>query len=239
MRHDFADGKYTVINDNGKLTALRNGEPWARDLIGDNLVYWMLVEVDRLKNELAAAAAPVAPADYLDGINVQRLTDALVWLGVATDAPEFMAARMAEYVNAITSAVIRHKAVFRAAPPSFQARVHPWVLDCFGAEVAADVPTRNYRFLEEAIELVQACGCDEDDAHKLVDYVFGRPVGEPSQEVGGVMTTLAALCLANGLDMHEAADVELARISTPELIAKIRAKQATKPHTSPLPGVSS
>lgn len=49
MKHDFADGKYTVINDNGNLTALRNGEPWGRDLVGDNLVYWMLVEVDSLK----------------------------------------------------------------------------------------------------------------------------------------------------------------------------------------------
>jgi hypothetical protein len=46
---DFADGKYTVINDNGNLTALRNGEPWGRDLVGDNLVYWMLVEALRLK----------------------------------------------------------------------------------------------------------------------------------------------------------------------------------------------
>lgn len=46
-----ADGKYTVINDNGKLTALRNGEPWARDLIGDNLVYWMMVEIIRLKED--------------------------------------------------------------------------------------------------------------------------------------------------------------------------------------------
>jgi hypothetical protein len=52
MQHDFADGKYTVINDNGKLTALRYGEPWARDLTGDNLIYSMLVEVDRLKQEL-------------------------------------------------------------------------------------------------------------------------------------------------------------------------------------------
>jgi len=48
-KHDFADGKYTVISDSGKLTALRNGEPWGRDLVGDNLVYWMLIEVDRLK----------------------------------------------------------------------------------------------------------------------------------------------------------------------------------------------
>ena len=46
MKYDFADGKYTVINTDGTLTALRNGEPWDRDLIGDNLVYWMLVKVN-------------------------------------------------------------------------------------------------------------------------------------------------------------------------------------------------
>lgn len=50
-RHEFAEGKYTVINDNGKLTALRNGEPWERDLTGDNLVYWMLVESLRLSEQ--------------------------------------------------------------------------------------------------------------------------------------------------------------------------------------------
>lgn len=47
----FADGKYTVINDNGQLTALRHGEPWNRDLTGDNLVYYMLVEALRLKQQ--------------------------------------------------------------------------------------------------------------------------------------------------------------------------------------------
>ena len=51
MNADFADGKYTVISDNGILTALRYGEPWDRDLIGDNLVYWMLVEVANLKSQ--------------------------------------------------------------------------------------------------------------------------------------------------------------------------------------------
>lgn len=55
MKHSFADGKYTIINDNGILTALRYGEPWERDLTGDNLIYWMLVEVDRLKTELDTA----------------------------------------------------------------------------------------------------------------------------------------------------------------------------------------
>ena len=122
-----------------------------------------------------------------------------------------------------------------AQADSFQQRVRPWLLECFGAEIAADRLERNHRFLEEALELVQSLDCTASEAHQLVDYVFGRPVGEPLQEAGGVMVTLAALCLASGLDMHQAGETELARISVPELVAKIRAKQAAKPKHSPLP----
>ena len=86
---------------------------------------------------------------------------------------------------------------------------------------------------EEALELVQACGCTASEAHQLVDYVYGRDVGEPAQEVGGVMITLAALCLANGIDMAGAGETELARIWTK--VEAIRAKQAAKPKHSPLP----
>lgn len=126
----------------------------------------------------------------------------------------------------------------RGPPPGqtgapFQQRVQPWMLACFGEAIAADRQERNHRFLEEALELVQATGCTADEAHQLVDYVFGRPVGEPAQEVGGVMVTLAALCLAQGLDMHSAGEVELARIWTK--VDAIRAKQAAKPKHSPLP----
>lgn len=122
-----------------------------------------------------------------------------------------------------------------AAPraSSFQDRVQPWLLACFGEMIAGDREERNHRFLEEALELVQACGCTASEAHQLVDYVFGREVGEPRQEVGGAMVTLAALCLANGLDMHDAGEAELARIWTK--VDAIRAKQAAKPTHSPLP----
>jgi hypothetical protein len=116
---------------------------------------------------------------------------------------------------------------------TFQDRVAPWMMACFGPEISRDTTERNHRFLEESIELVQACGCTREDAHALVDYVFDRPVGEPWQETGGVSVTLAALCLAHGIDMHAAADEELARIW--QCIAKIRAKQAAKPKGSPLP----
>lgn len=120
-----------------------------------------------------------------------------------------------------------------AAPREFQQRVHPWLMVCFGPAISADKQERNHRFLEEALETVQAGGCTASEAHQLVDYVFGRPVGELGQEVGGAMTTLAALCLAHGIDMHTEAEKELARVWT--MVEKIRAKQAAKPKHSPLP----
>lgn len=116
---------------------------------------------------------------------------------------------------------------------SFQQRVQPWMLACFGETISGDREERNHRFLEEALELVQSTDCTASEAHQLVDYVYGRPVGEPAQEVGGVMVTLAALCLANSLDMQAAAEAELARIWTK--VDAIRAKQAAKPKHSPLP----
>ena len=116
---------------------------------------------------------------------------------------------------------------------TFQDRVDPWLIACFGEGIARDGIERNHRFLEEALELVQSTGCTQSEAHQLVDYVYGRPVGDPVQEVGGVMNTLAALCLAHGMDMHECGEVELARVWTK--VEKIRAKQAAKPKHSPLP----
>ena len=131
----------------------------------------------------------------------------------------------------------QHTPAASAAPEEpFQARVQPWVMACFGAKISADRAERNHRLLEESLELVQACGCTASEAHQLVDYVYGRPVGERAQEVGGVMVTLAALCLAQGLDMYAAGETELARIWTK--VEAIRAKRAAKPKHSPLPAIA-
>lgn len=131
------------------------------------------------------------------------------------------------HIQLVINAVRRHG--------SFQASVQPWMMECFGPMIAGDKEERNHRFLEEALELVQACECTASEAHQLVDYVFNRDIGEKPQEVGGVMVTLAALCLAQDIDMHTAGETELARISIPEVVLKIRAKQAAKPKYSPLP----
>lgn len=116
---------------------------------------------------------------------------------------------------------------------SYQARVEQWLEACFTPEVRADRNERTHRFLEEALELAQANGCSRNDAMVLVDYVFGRTKGQPGQEVGGVMVTLASLCSATGLNMDEAGDRELER--NWNRIDAIRAKQQSKPHGSPLP----
>jgi hypothetical protein len=117
----------------------------------------------------------------------------------------------------------------------FQFRVREWCVRCFGTHVTFDRTERNHRFLEEALELVQALGCNRDEAHQLVDYVFSRPVGKPDQELGGVCVTLAALANANDLDIAHEQERELSRISVPEILLRIQAKQAAKPRFAPWP----
>ncbi|MEM1189894.1 MAG: hypothetical protein AAGI72_15285 [Pseudomonadota bacterium] len=118
-----------------------------------------------------------------------------------------------------------------------QTAVGEWMLACFGPEISSDTNDRNFRFLEEALELVQSLGCTKEQALQLVDYVFAKPVGDPIQEVGSVRVTLAALCNANAINEDVAAGIELERIWS--LKDEIRAKHDRKPIGSPLPGSSS
>jgi len=122
-----------------------------------------------------------------------------------------------------------------ASETTYESRVDTWIRACLGSGEATNGPERAHRFLEEAIELVQACGCTASAAHELVDYVFGRPVGDPAREVGGVMLTLAALCNVRGIPMLPAGELELDRVWM--IMNKIRAKHASRQPNSPLPGV--
>lgn len=190
----------------------------------------------QLQRRLNALRLECPPAIVADIEHHVRLECESLQTSLATNKRMYAAARDAlEKMQAEHPQPDPFAAPLPAAPEqtSFQSRVHPWLLECFGAQIAADRVERNHRFLEESLELVQALGCTQSEAHQLVDYVFERPIGEPAQEVGGVMVTLAALCLASDLDMHAAGEVELARIWTK--VEKIRAKQAAKPRHSPLP----
>jgi uncharacterized protein YneF (UPF0154 family) len=115
----------------------------------------------------------------------------------------------------------------------FQQQVAEWTKACFGDEISKDRTERNHRFLEESLELVQSLGCTKSEARQLVEYVFNRPAGEPTQELGGVMVTLAALSNANNFPMNLCGYRELTRVW--KKIQTIRDKQAAKPKHSPLP----
>jgi hypothetical protein len=110
---------------------------------------------------------------------------------------------------------------------TFQERVGRWVIECFGPDVALDAEERNYRFLEESIELAQACGATADQVKNMVDYVYSRPAGQVAQEAGGALVTLAALCQAQHIDMQAAAEAELTVIE--KKVDAIRLKWQAKP----------
>lgn len=120
----------------------------------------------------------------------------------------------------------------------YQERVTNWLLQCFGPEISGDKTERCFRFTEESLELVQSLGITKEQVLQLVDYTFDRPLGEPNQEVGSVMVTLAALCYAADLNLETCAENEYQRILVK--IDKIRAKHFSKPKDvlSPIPGIS-
>jgi hypothetical protein len=116
---------------------------------------------------------------------------------------------------------------------TFQSEVGKWADKCFGPEWRDDKTERDHRFFEEALEVMQSRGVSASVCHQLVDYVFSRAKGSLPQEVGGVLTTLAALCEVNNIDMESCGATELDRMW--RKIEEIRAKQALKPKCSPLP----
>lgn len=110
---------------------------------------------------------------------------------------------------------------------SIQYRKDKWMRVCFDDAITDSPEERNRRFLEEALETVQAAKMTEDEAHYMVSYVFGRPVGDLPQEVAGAFLTLATLCNLHKIDLMDAAETELARVWTK--VDVIRTKQKRKP----------
>lgn len=234
------------------FTPLTDAEREGNDLIitkasagmGRHCAKWFIKAADALES-----ASPVAPVSALSDETLLKLALRTLWIAYVWNDHNFGPAHKEARKTCQNAGIktfdqanawIESKlALLAASPtvspvePTFQQRVQPWMMACFGAEISADSRERNHRFFEEAGELVQACGMPREEAHLLVDYVYDRQVGEKQQEVGGVMVTLAALCLAQGIDMHEAGEIELARIWTK--VEAIRAKQAAKPKNSPLP----
>lgn len=95
---------------------------------------------------------------------------------------------------------------------TLQSMVYDWCVRAFGDNHARSIEQRGIRLAEEAIETAQAAGCQREMLHRLVDYVFDRPVGELQQEIGGVGVTLLALSAAAAVDADYAERKEITRV---------------------------
>ena len=109
-----------------------------------------------------------------------------------------------------------------------QARVAAWILETFGIEFLRNGHERTLRLIEEVVELAQAAGIEKDVVHRVIDYVFSRPVGTVEQEIAGSMVTLYGAATAFGVDAQGELEKELTRINTPEVKDRCRRRQDEK-----------
>jgi NTP pyrophosphatase (non-canonical NTP hydrolase) len=106
---------------------------------------------------------------------------------------------------------------------TWQRLVGRWTELVFRDRFAEVTPRiRVMRLLEEALELAQAEDVPVTDAIIILNQVYDRPKGEPSQELGGVVITLANYAETAGLDLEEAFYSEFTRIMDPAIMEKVR-----------------
>lgn len=108
-----------------------------------------------------------------------------------------------------------------------QMAVRIWIDTVFGEECSKNWVERVMRFAEEAVELVQATGLGRTTLDAIVDRVYSREPGEPTQEIGQVGVTLLALGQCIGVDVDEAERLEFECLEGLDP-AKLRARQNAK-----------
>jgi len=95
-----------------------------------------------------------------------------------------------------------------------QTAILRWANTTFGAETADVTGERIRRFLEEAIELSQAVGLEQDDVENMVEYVFARPAGAVAREIGQVGVSLLALAEHLNINAEHEERTEFERIAS-------------------------
>lgn len=94
---------------------------------------------------------------------------------------------------------------------SRQQLVLEWAVANFGP-VAANPVERAARCVEEAIEVAQSLGLPFDILLKIADRVYKKPVGEISQEIGGLFITMEALAEVVGVNTEACGQREFERV---------------------------
>lgn len=109
---------------------------------------------------------------------------------------------------------------------SHQVHLTKWLVAAFGESSLRDLRQRAQRVLEEAVELAQAVGIEEDRALAQVTHTYARPPGEIGQEIAGVLNTVMLAAEGYGQDAMWLARADLRRAWRE--IETIKRKQADK-----------
>ncbi|BCJ91734.1 hypothetical protein IZ6_24690 [Terrihabitans soli] len=114
---------------------------------------------------------------------------------------------------------------------TFSERCYDWAIRALGHAVASNPRERVLRVLEEAIELAQTEGVNQDVIDATVNRVYSRPVGHAPQESAQVLLTLSSYAACKGYHLEAMAEAELAMVedklsSDPHYFAHRQAKKA-------------
>lgn len=85
----------------------------------------------------------------------------------------------------------------------FQKIAEDFLKRTFNKKIIYSKEERAYRFLEESLELVQSLDIPKDKVLEFIEYVYNKPEGYPSKEIGDVQITLACMCVGLGIDLEE------------------------------------
>lgn len=129
---------------------------------------------------------------------------------ICTD-DELKASLAVEYARGVARGKFELGQSLTLARDDRQKKVYEWCLAAFGTDHVS-VAQRAVRFLEEAIELAQACGARQEMVERLVRHIYAQPQGTVVQELGGVGLTLLALAQSAGMSAELAEVTELNRV---------------------------
>ena len=83
---------------------------------------------------------------------------------------------------------------------------------------------RILRLVEETFELAQAENVPEEQLLQVLRQVYDKKIGQPEQELGGVLICLAIYAETKGYDLEERFWAEFERIMDPAIMDRVRSR---------------
>ncbi|MGZ5858710.1 MAG: DUF551 domain-containing protein [Burkholderiaceae bacterium] len=103
---------------------------------------------------------------------------------------------------------------FLASRKLRQDQILAWACNTFGKATADNSGERIRRFAEEAVELAQAVGLDNQSMLDIIEHVYARIPGNLTQEIGQVGVSLLGLAQHLNIDADDEERKEFERIKS-------------------------